>query len=435
MHSASSGGPDSRLWHPFSDMAAVRGNELVITRGDDVWVWDEQGRRYLDAFASLWYVNVGHGRREIIDAIGEQLRELEAFTVFFDYANRPALDLADRLAALSPMPDCRVFLTSGGSDAIDTAVKLARRYWFEHGSPERTHVITREQSYHGMNGIGTSVAGIPANREGWGPAPPDSSRVAHDSAEALEAEILRVGPERVAAFLCEPVIGAGGVHPPAPGYLEEVAALCRRHGVLFVCDAVICGFGRLGTWFGIEHWDVELDMIVFAKGVTSGYLPLGGVLVGPRVAEPFWSSPGTTVRHGHTYAGHPACCAAALANIDVLEREGLLQRGRELEGLLHRALAPYAAHPAVAVVRSGVGALAAIELHGRSEEPAPTLDAPAIRVMHEAREAGVIVRATDAHTIAVCPPLTTTEEHVDVLTAALDRGLAALDPVATGAGA
>ncbi|QEC47399.1 aspartate aminotransferase family protein [Baekduia soli] len=423
-------GRDTRLWHPFADMAAVRGAELVIARGEDVWVWDEEGRRYLDAFGSLWYANIGHGRAEIADAVAAQMRTLEAFTIFFDYANRPALDLADRLADLSPMPGTRVLLGAGGSEAIDSAVKLVRRYWTQVGEPGRTHIITREHAYHGVGGAGTSLSGIPANREGWGPLLSGTSQIDHADPEALEAEIARLGAGAVAAFFCEPVIGAGGVRPPAPGYLERVAEICAQHGVLYVSDEVICGFGRLGTWFGIERWGIVPDLIIFAKGVTSGYLPLGGVLVGERVARPFWEEPGTMVRHGFTFAGHPACCAAALANLDVIEREGLLARGAELEGLLAGALAPLAGHPAVTEVRSGTGAMAALDLAVTPEEPAP-----GPRLVAAVRAAGVITRATGPATVAVCPPLTATAEHVGLLREALDTGLATLPAAAPGAAA
>src|SRR5215207_8544468 len=315
---------DSHFWHPFADMHAVRSAELTIVSGDGVHVTDDEGRRYLDGTASLWNVNVGHGRA--------------------------------RLAGLAPVDGARIFLTSGGGDSIDTAAKLGRRYFAATGQPERVHLISRSQGYHGTHGLGTSLGGIPANREAVGPLDPHSSQVPHDSLEALEAEIERVGADRVAAVFVEPVIGAGGVHPPQPGYLEGLDALCKRTGVLHVVDAVIAGFGRLGEWFGPERWGLRPDMIVFAKGVTSGYLPLGGVIVSGAVAAPFFAGPGgPMLRHGATYAGHPTCCAVAHANLDGIEREGLLARGLELQEPLHAALAPLAGHPAVGEVRAGVG--------------------------------------------------------------------------------
>jgi adenosylmethionine-8-amino-7-oxononanoate aminotransferase len=412
---------DTRLWHPFADMGSVRSNELVIERGDGVWVWDGEGNRYLDATASLWYANVGHGRHEIADAVAAQMAKLEAYSMFGDFANRPAQDLAGTLADLAPMP-ARVFLVSGGGDAIDTAAKLARRYWFELGEPDRTLLVSRTAGYHGTHGFGTALGGIPPNRVGFGPQV-ETLQVPHDSLEAAEAAIEQAGPERVAAVFVEPVIGAGGVYPPVPGYIEGLAALCERTGVLLVADSVICGFGRLGTWFGIERWGVEPAMITFAKGVTSGYLPLGGVIVSERVAEPFWREPGGPVlRHGPTYSGHATCCAAALANIALLARDGLIERGRALEGELLGALTHLADRDGVGEVRGGVGMLAAVEL---SEAALAERPDAVTRVTMAARERGVLVRPL-ARGLAVSPPLTAEPEHFGLIAEALDHGLSTL---------
>ena len=413
----------TRFWHPFADMGAVSQNELLIERGEGVHVFDAEGRRFLDATASLWYANLGHGRPEIADAVAAQMRKLEAYSTFGDFGNRPANELAERLAAVAPMDDARVFLASGGGDAIDTAAKIARRHWFLSGQPERTHLISRTQGYHGTHGFGTSIGGIEANVTNWGPLVPGVSTVQHDSLQALEAEILRVGPDRVAAFFCEPVIGAGGVHSPPAGYIEGVADLCAEHGVLLVIDSVICGFGRLGTWFGVERWEeVRPDLITFAKGVTSGYLPLGGVIVSGAVAAPFFEGPGSPMlRHGATYAGHPTCCAAALTVLDIYERENLIPRARELERPLADALAPLADHPAVAEVRAGMGLLAAVQLSPAALEHEP---AAVAKVSEGAREAGVLVRPL-LGSIAVSPPLVIEQEHLaqiaDALRAGLDR--------------
>jgi putrescine---pyruvate transaminase len=412
-------GEETRLWHPFADMGAVRRHEFVIERGEDVWVWAADGRRYLDATASLWYANVGHGRREIADAIAAQLGQIEAYSAFGDFASRPAVELAATLTELAPMAS-RVFLTTGGGEAIDTAAKLACRYWFERDQPQRTLLISRSAGYHGTNGFGTALAGIPANRFGFGPQV-ETVQVPHDSLEALEAAILEAGVERVAAVFAEPVVGAGGVHPPMPGYIEGLAALCERTGALLIVDAVICAFGRLGTWFGIERWGVQPAMITFAKGVTSGYLPLGGVIVSERVAEPFWGEGGGPVfRHGATYSAHPTCCAAANANIALLDSEGLIARGRELEGPLHGALAPLADHPAVAEVRGGVGLLAAIALDPELLARRP--DAVA-RLAAGARDNGVLVRPL-GQAVAVSPPLTVQGEHLELIAEALGAALA-----------
>lgn len=423
------------LWHPFSDMAAVREHEFVVDHAEGVWVHDEAGRRYLDGCASLWYCNVGHGRPELVEAATAQMAKLEAYSCFADIANRPALELADRLAALAPVDDAKVFFGSGGADAIDTAVKLARGYWQARGEPQRTHVVSRETGYHGTHGYGTSITGIPPNREGWGVLAGDNTVAPLHDLDGVEKVFADVGPERVAAVVVEPVTGAGGVHLPTEGYLEGVAELCRRHGALLVVDSVICGFGRLGTWFGIERFGVRPDMISFAKGVTSGYLPLGGVIVSGEVAAPWWTTPGErTLRHGPTYSGHPTCCAVGLATLDIYEREDLIPRGRELEGPLHEALAPLAEHPLVHEVRSGLGLLAAVELAPEVLGSVP--DAPN-RLLAGAREAGVLVRGL-GRGVAVSPPLTVEREHLDLLAEAIRAGLDALPaeaPVPSAPGA
>jgi putrescine aminotransferase len=414
----------TRFWHPFADMGAVSQRELLIERGEGVWVYDADGKRYFDGTASLWYANIGHGRAEVAEAVAAQMRTLEAYSTFGDFGNRPANMLTERLAATSPMPDTRIFLTSGGGDSIDTAAKIARRHWVIQGHPERVHLISRTNGYHGTHGFGTSIGGIEANTSNWGPLVGATSSVAHDSLEALEAEIQRVGPDKVAAFFCEPVIGAGGVYPPADGYIEGVADLCAEHGILFVCDSVICGFGRLGTWWGIERWeDVRPAMITFAKGVTAGYLPLGGVAVSGDIAEPFFDGSAPMLRHGATYAGHPACCAAALAVLDIYEREDLVARGRELEAPLYDALVPLAGHPAVGEVRGGTGFLAAVAL----SEDALAADPAAVgKLAAGAREAGVLVRPL-LKVVAVSPPLISEPEHIELLVQGISAGLDRID--------
>ncbi len=418
---------DTRLWHPFADMSHVRSAELVLDRGDDVWVWDTDGNRYLDATASLWYANVGHGRQEIVDAAAEQMGRLEAYSAFGDFTTEAATELAGRLSDLAPMEDTKIFLGSGGGDGIDTAAKLARRYWQAVGEPQRVHLISRVGGYHGTHGYGTSLAGIEANRAGFGVFDPATSSVPHDDVAALAAAFERMGPENIAAFFCEPVIGAGGVFPPAPGYIEACASLCEEAGVLFIADCVICGFGRLGSWWGVERFGIEPDMITFAKGVTSGYLPLGGVAVSGRVAEPFWDGESAPIfRHGATYAAHATCCAAGLANLDILEREKLIPRGQELEDDLLAALAPLAADPSVSEIRGGTGLLAAVGI--KQEVLAARPDAPFV-VAAGARDAGVLVRAQGAG-VAVSPPLTIQQEHLPQMAEGIAAGLARLAEVA-----
>lgn len=390
------------FWHSFADMAALEaGGELVVDRGDGVHIWDEDGRRYLDATAGLWYCNVGYGRAEIAEAAAAQLRKLSSYSTFGDLSNRPAIEIAERVAASSPDPDSRVFLTSGGSDSIDTAAKMARRYWQLFGQAERTLFVTREKAYHGMHIAGTSLAGIEANAAGYGALVGDVVKVAWDSADALRDAIALAGPERVAAFFCEPIIGAGGVFPPPPGYLTEVREICRQSGVLFVADEVITGFGRAGDWFASNRWNLQPDIITCAKGITSGYLPMGGVIASPRVAEPFWAAGGLW-RHGYTYAGHATVAAAAMANLDIMEREGLPKRALQLETDLAEALSPLAEHPIVEEVRAGVGVLAAVQLSSEAMAQDPTLPRRAVAAC---RDAGIMTRTLATGGLQVSPAL------------------------------
>jgi adenosylmethionine-8-amino-7-oxononanoate aminotransferase len=415
---------DTTLWHPFADMAAVRRGEFVIVRGEGVWLFDESGRRYLDGSASLWYCNVGHGRTEIADAVAEQMRQLEAWSIFGNYATPPALELADAIVERSSVEDAKVFLTTGGGDAIDTAAKFARLYWQVLGQPDRLHIISRTNGYHGTMAFGTSIGGMEGVRAGYGPLVPSTSQVEWDSPEALAEEIERVGAERVAAFFMEPVIGAGGVFPPPAGYVERVAEICRDAGVLLVCDSVICGFGRLGAWMGFERFGIQPDMVTFAKGVTSGYLPLGGVVVSGRVAEPFWSEPGRiTVRHGQTYAGHASVCAAALANISIMEREGLVTRGSELEAELFDTISPLADHPLVGEVRGGTGMMTGISLDPSALAADPALTVKASAAVRE--HGGVILRAL-GQALAVSPPLTIGSDEIRLIHDGVRAGLDAL---------
>jgi adenosylmethionine-8-amino-7-oxononanoate aminotransferase len=418
------------LWHPFADMGAVEGAPFVLERAEDVWVWDEHGRRYLDATASLWCANVGHGRPEIAEAVERQLRTFDTYSIFGDYANRPALELADRLAALAPHPGARVFLGSGGGDVIETAAKVVRAHFQRTGQPQRVQLIGREHGYHGTHGYGTSLGGIEANLAGWGPLEPAVSHVPHDSVAALEAEILRLGPARVAGFFCEPVIGAGGVRLPPNGYLEGVADVCERYGVLFVADCVISAFGRLGTWLGIDRWPVEPDLVVLAKGITGGTLPVGALIVAPQVTEPFFTGePGAPVlRHGQTYSGHPTCCAAALATLDLYERDELIERGRTLEEPLERALRSLVSHPLVSEVRAGLGLLGAVELSRETRAADP---GAVTRLALACREQGLLVR-TLATGVAVSPPLTITEEQIAEIGSGISAGLAALERTPLG---
>jgi adenosylmethionine-8-amino-7-oxononanoate aminotransferase len=413
----------TNLWHGFADMGAVDGHEFVVARGDGCYVWDEAGRRYLDGTASLWYANVGYGRREIANAVAAQLQTLHAYHTFGEYATRPVLDLADKLAAIAPVAGSKVFFTSGGSDSVDTAAKLARRYFHELGQPERTVILTRSWAYHGMHAYGTAMAGIEANLVGAGHLVPDIALVPWDSADELATTIDRIGAERIAAFFCEPVVGAGGIRFAPEGYLSRAREIVRDAGALFVSDEVITGFGRVGEWFGSTRFGLDPDLVTFAKGVTSGYVPLGGVLAAPHIAEPFWRG-GVMWRHGYTYSGHTTACTAALANLDIMEREGLDTRAAQMEGPLADALSPLLAHPLVSEIRTGAGLLAAVQLDPEAIAADPSLPGRAATACREV--GGVITRALAGGGLQISPALTIDEAQLRELAAGYQAALDSL---------
>ena len=412
------------FWHPFANMAAVSGHELVLESGSGAWVTSEDGKEYLDATAALWYCNVGHGRTEIAEAVARQMSTIASYSSFGDLTTRVTLDVADRVASLAPMDDAKVFFTSGGSDSVDTALKLVRHFWQVLGHAERTVVITRDRSYHGMHLGGTSLAGIPANRQGYGPLEPGIVNVPWDDPEALAATIDQIGADRVAAFFCEPVIGAGGVFLPPAGYLKAVREICRERDVLFVADEVITGFGRTGTWFASQGLDP--DIVLAAKGLTSGYAPMGAVIVGQRVSTPFWSSPGNLWRHGYTYSGHAGAAAAAMVNIDILESEGLVERVAGLQIALTASLVDLRSHSWVSDVRSGAGLLAAVTI-----DPEILADDPATmpRLVGSLRSRGVLTRPLVDGSLQISPSFVITRDELQGLAQAIDASLTELGSV------
>lgn len=413
----------SSFWHPFANMAAVAGNEVVIDRGDGCYVFDTNGKRYLDGTASLWYSNIGYGRVEIAEAVAEQLGKLNTYHSFGDFSTGPTEMLAERIAQIAPVPGSKVFFTSGGSDSVDTAAKLARRYFAAVGEPERTVFITREHAYHGMHAYGTSLAGIAPNREGTGPMIDDIVRVPFDSTDALKTAIAEMGAENLAGFYAEPVIGAGGVRVAPEAYLKEAREVIDEAGALFISDEVITGFGRTGDWFASSRFSLQPDLITFAKGVTSGYLPLGGVIASPRVAAPFWQGDGVLWRHGYTYSGHAASCVAGLVNLDIIEREGLLARVLEIETELMEALEPLLDHPMVSSIRGGVGALAAVQIDERAIADDQSLP---FRAAAASRDAGMMTRVLAGGGLQASPPFIITKEQLDELAAGLRAGLDAV---------
>jgi putrescine aminotransferase len=415
-------GDSGSFWHPFSNMAeSLERGRVVFTRGEGCYLFDREGNRYFDASGGLWYNAVGHGRERIAAAIGEQAARLAACTSFDVYAADVTLEVADRIAALTPVRDPRVFLTSGGSDSVDSAGKIIRRHFALRGEPERTVMIGREGAYHGMHAYGTSLAGIPANHDGWGTLIPEVEHITAFNAEALEERIEAVGAMRVAAFFVEPVIGAGGVFPPPDGYLAAVAEICARHGVLLVCDEVVTGVGRLGRWTASERYGLEPDLMLMAKVLTSGYQPLGAVVVSGAVAEPFFEGEGAWLKHGYTYSGHATACAASMANLDIIEEEGLVDRVAALEPALPRLLGPLADLDGIEAVRTA-GLLAGIQLdlgwfEGRGVAPA--------RVADDLRGRGQLTRLLACGALQFSPPFITTEEQVTEFAEAVAASVAA----------
>lgn len=405
------------LWHGFADMGVVSDNgPFVIARGEGVRVYDDAGNEYLDSTAGLWFTNVGHGRTEIADAVARQLSTIAHYSNFGDYAGDTLIALAERVAAMAPVPGSKVLFTSGGSDAVDSAFKLARRYWTEQGQPNKRIIVSRTKAYHGMHIGGTAIAGIPLNREGYGPDfVTDTERIEWDDAKALLGLIERVGAENIAAFIVEPIIGAGGVYLPPEGYLREVREICRDHDVLFIADEVVTGYGRIGHghWFASGRFELEPDIITTAKGLTSGYVPMGAMIAAPHLAEPFFAG-GTWWRHGYTYGGHFGAAAAAMANFDIIERENLLAEATRLESDLAAAFAPLAELATVAEVRTGLGAVTAVQLADPADAPAAVL---------RLRALGVAARAAGMGALQISPAFVMTTGEVAELADRYRRAL------------
>lgn len=423
--------------HPFTDFKALaaEGGSRIITRTEGVHVWDSEGRRLLDGMAGLWCVNVGYGRRELAEAAYRQMRELPFYHGFFKTTTPPAVALAHRLAQRAPAGLNRVLFANSGSEANDTVVRLVRHYWNLAGRPDKKIFIGREYGYHGSTLAAASLSGMtPMHGQGDLPLPgfvhvlppywygyggdldpEDFGRVA---ARKLEEKILELGPDKVAAFIGEPIQGAGGVIIPPESYWPEIGRICRQYDVLLVADEVICGFGRTGHWFGSERYGITPDLMTLAKAITSGYLPLAAVLVGDRVAETLIDQGGEFF-HGFTYSGHPVPCAVALANLDILEREGLVERTRTETGpyLRQRLTEALADHPLVGEVR-GEGLVAAVELVADKARRAffPNRGRVGLMCRDHCFRIGLVMRAV-RDTMVLAPPLTITRAEIDELVA------------------
>jgi adenosylmethionine-8-amino-7-oxononanoate aminotransferase len=425
------------LWLHFTRMSAYGKSDVpVIVRGEGAYVYDDKGKRYLDGLAGLFVSMVGHGRTEIAAAAAKQASELAYFPLW-SYAHPSAIKLADRLAGLAPGDLNRVFFTTSGSEAVESAWKLAKAYFKQKGQPSRYKVLSRELAYHGTSMGALAVTGLAAIKPDFEPLPPGGVRVpntnfyrapgfvAHDldqfgiwAADEIERAILREGPESVAAVYLEPVQNSGGCFPPPPGYFQRVREICDRHGVLMVSDEVICAFGRLGHYFGSERYGYVPDIITFAKGVTSGYSPLGGMIVRDEIMEPFLSGTATFL-HGITFAGHPVSTAVALANLDVFEAEDLLGNVRKNEAGFRATLEKLNDLPIVGDVR-GAGYFYGIELVKDKATKETFDDDESERLLrgylsHALFDAGLVCRADDRGdpVIQLSPPLICTQEHFD----------------------
>ena len=366
--------------HPFTDFKALaKKGSRVITRGDNIYLWDSEGHKVLDAMSGLWCVNVGYGEPALIEAAARQMKELAFYNAFFQTATAPAIELAELLAEVTPPQFQHVFFSGSGSEGNDTIVRMVRRYWDLMGQPERQVIISRNNAYHGSTMAGASLGGMSGmHAQGglpipgivhieqpfwWELAPTGMSRdeFGLQAAGWLEDKIRTVGAEKVAAFIGEPVQGAGGVIVPPATYWPEIQRICDKYGILLVSDEVITGFGRTGRWFGCETFGYKPDLMTFAKGVTSGYIPLGGVMVGDRVAQVLIER-GGDFNHGYTYSGHPVACAVALANLKLIRERGLVERVHDDVGpRLARALEGLMDHPLIGETQT-CGLMASMQL-------------------------------------------------------------------------
>lgn len=383
--------------HSFSPPVKAESDFINIVRGRGSTLFDDTGKDYIDGLASLWYCQIGHGRDEMVAAVAQQMRQIAAYNTFDPFTNPAATRATELIVERSPLPDGRVFLSCSGSEAVDTALKLARLHAQRSSGPERQIVIRRTNGYHGTNFGGTTAQGIAPNREGWGDLVPHFVEVPHDDIEALAMVFADCG-DRVAAVITEPVQGAGGVYPPVDGYLPGLRRLCDDHGALMISDEVICGFGRTGEWFGAQTFGVVPDLMTFAKGVSSGYVPASGVIVSRRVCANL-EEPGFLLRTGYTYSGHPTAAAAIIKNLEIMSREDLVERGRHVGRKLVEGLEALASEGLIESHR-GTGAVQAAVL-GRD----------AIGVRNDMLKRGVIVRPI-GEALAMCPPLVISDDEI-----------------------
>ena len=443
----------AHLLHPLHHPSAYGSTRLWV-KGEGAWIVDSSGRRYLDGLSGLWNVNVGHGRTELADAAQAQMGTLAFHSAYAGGTNGPAIALAERLSAIAYTSINTFFFTSGGAESTETSFKTARFYWKALGKPEKVKVISRHRAYHGLTLAAMSATGLTAYWPMFEPRVPGFSHIdAPDPyrfvnpdpsvslgvamANQLEEAILREGPDSVSAFIAEPVQGAGGVIVPPPDYFPRVREICDKYDVLLIADDVITGFGRTGRWFGLEHWGIEPDIMQFAKGITSGYVPLGGIGVSDKVRDVMNGvPPAKRWMHAFTYSGHPTCCAVALANLDLFEKEGLVARAKTSGERLLARLRTLESMDGVGNVR-GLGMMAAVEVV--ADKATKQLHAPELGVTQKLTDAmlerGLYTRvALDC--ICIAPPLVTSDADIDRLVDIVRESIAAvLQQVRASAGA
>lgn len=425
----------AHLIHPLTDHSQLpETGPLVIVEGEGCELVADDGRRLLDGMSGLWTVNLGHSRRDLIEAAYAQMRKLPYVATFGGVSSPPAIELAERIAALAPSGLSGVFFVSGGSEANETAIKLARRHWVRRGRTQKSIILAHDRGYHGLTGVATTTTRLQAYHSDFGATAPDVVEVPAPYAyrcaagvpcdpctcpictgETLEAKVEELGADRIAALIVEPVFGSGGVIVPPPGYLWRLREICDRHDVLLIVDEVITGFGRTGSWFGCDREGVSPDLISFAKGVTSGYVPLGGVIV----SDALWNDlrdaeqrPGVLM-HGFTHSGHPVACTVALANIEAIEREGLLARVNEAGETLARLMAPLREHPEVGEIRQS-GLMVGVELvrDKESRQRWPVGENRGRRAAAEARDRGLLTRGLLDDILCLAPPFTISDEEM-----------------------
>jgi putrescine aminotransferase len=417
------------------------GGATIITRAEGSTIYDGHGKAILDGMAGLWCVMVGYGREELAKIAYEQMTELPYYNTFFKTATPPAIKLAERLSGLLGGKLSHIFFNSSGSEAIDTVIRTARFYWQIKGQPERNVIIARHNAYHGSTIAGASLGGMAFMRSQGGPLLPGIEHImqpykfnlgfdeteeafTNRAVQELEDKILAIGPERVAAFIGEPVQGAGGVIIPPKDYWPRIEAVCRKYGILLVCDEVICGFGRLGAWFGHHHFGVKPDLVSMAKGLSSGYLPISAVGVADHIVEALRGY-GDDFVHGFTYSGHPTCAAVALANLDIIEREGLVERTRDDTGpYLAKAFAELAKHPLVGEARS-LGLIGAVEIvaePGTNTRFGGKEGKAGLIVRDICIKNGLMVRAV-RDSLVFSPPLVITHKEIDFAVETIRKAL------------